>query len=137
MRGGKQPTKAQKLFWSRICDQGCIFMGAQYPAEIHHVLGSTYKHRGREIGNWFVLALNDGPHRLWEQGNVTTRKHQFHSLCSQRWPGWGLPDMTFLELQVWMYRRQLERFEDYWNLPHPVPAEDLDAILSLKSRGGC
>lgn len=135
MKGGKQPTAAQRLFHSRICDQGCIFLGPSYPAELHHVLGSTYKHRGLEIGNWFVLALNDGPHRNWNEGNVTNKKSGFHVQCVHRWPGEGLGDMTLLEVQVWLFRRQLERFEAFWNMPHPVPADELDAILSLKTRG--
>lgn len=135
MKGGKAPTAAQKIFWSRLCDLGCTLLGPNMPAEIHHPVGSTYRHQGEHIGNWFVLALNDGPHRNWPNANFSTKMHQMHRYCFERWPEDGLEDMTFLELQVWLYNKQLRKYEYTWNQAPPVPEEIRAVINTLKSRG--
>lgn len=61
MRGGRPPTAAQKRWHSWLIDKGCVICGG--PAELHHPVGSTARHKGEWIGQDFVIALAYQYHR--------------------------------------------------------------------------
>lgn len=73
---GNAPTAAQKRFYGKIVDKGCIVCGRQ--AEIHHVVGASARSNKIKVGNWYVLPLCYWHHRdPVNDYNVTNWKNRF------------------------------------------------------------
>lgn len=134
MQGGKQKTKAQADFWQRLRELGCMVTGLNGEIEIHHVVGSSFKHNKVPIGNWYVIPLHVTMHRTG-MCNVTTHKQAFCDYVIKSRAFDATEDMTPIEVQRQVFLAALELYEETYGEDHPVPAEVMDAILDLKTRG--
>jgi hypothetical protein len=128
---GNAANAEQKRFYDDITRMGCMICGAGAAAEIHHVMGSTFKHGGCAVGNWFVLALNDGPHRNWESNLSNNARHYWNEFRK----AWGEKDLTDIQVQVVLFFLQMKKYEVVYGRPAPVPDDVVGAIRSLRTRG--
>lgn len=55
MRGGRQPTAAERRYHDWLRGMGCAICGS--PTAIHHAVGSTGRHNKIHIGQWWVINL--------------------------------------------------------------------------------
>ena len=136
MKGGTVPNKAQYHFYSELCEMGCFRTGGH--AEIHHVVGSSKKQEPIEefgferfnIGNWFVLSLNDGPHRNWAINITTNPKRFFDEYRKEKKES----NWTDLDCQVNMFLvDQREKYKRVYERDYPLEDKVIKSIRMLGS----
>ncbi len=63
-----QPSAAQKRYADYVASLGCCECGR--PAQIHHPVGATAKHRKVPIGHWWLIPLCDDHHKAIGAGEA-------------------------------------------------------------------
>lgn len=103
---------------------GCLLTGME--AEIDHCVGAKAEYNGQAIGNWWVLALNPGVHRL-DVFNRTTAEHLFiNQYCN--------PDLwdSAAGHKKELFLAQMVRYMFYYNKLLPFSYEVLQAIMEYR-----
>ena len=118
-----KPTAAQKKFWDEIVEIGCVLDPDHEVAEIDHLVGSSVKVNGENIGNWWVIALSPSKHRLGPM-NRTHHEQEFYEsyICSELYT-------SFSEHKKALFMAQLVRWKMYYKKPLPMPLNIIEAIL--------
>lgn len=99
---GNAPTAEQKRWHDQVANLQCVeCLG---PAQIHHPVGATAKHKKVPIGHWWVIPLCDEHHRGLHSGD----SYEYESRK---------------EFEKGEFARILDDHD------HPVPAEVESAIM--------
>ncbi len=90
MQGGRPPTAKQKRWHESLRQIGCIASG-QPLVQIHHLEGSTFRHKKEWCGQWWALPISWELHDVHSDHplNVTHHKNAFHA-------HYGSPDILLL-----------------------------------------
>lgn len=70
-----KPKAVHKRFHDKLARLGCIVTEA--PAQLHHVVGSSYRQNGVWLGQWWLIPLSPELH-MDGNINVTTNKPEFY-----------------------------------------------------------
>ena len=118
---GNAPTAAQKKFWDELVKMGCLLTGDE--AEIDHLVGASVKANGENIGNWWVIALSPGPHRI-NTINRTSAEDKFIGY-------WCNPDLwdSSAGHKKELFLAQCVRYKLYYKKPLPFDLSVLESIL--------
>lgn len=117
---GNAPSASQKQWREEVRALGCIITGEKDSVEIHHVLGTTAKHKKIDIGHWFILPLSEWYHRKNPALNVTDHKKLFEETFGN---------------QVSLFDRLLEIYEFHYGKKPPLEDSVIWAIRDLERNG--
>lgn len=70
-----RPKAVHKRFHDKLAKLGCIITAA--PAQLHHIVGASYRQNGVWLGQWWLIPLSPELH-MDGNVNITTNKTEFY-----------------------------------------------------------